>query len=103
MGQYDHAINELAAGREVELRPRGQSMRPRIESGARVRLGPVVPEAVDKDDVVLVKVRGRIYLHRVAAVEGDRVQIANMRGHVNGWAARSAVYGRVVAVDNSAR
>ena len=101
MGQFDHAIEELRAGREAEVRPRGSSMRPKIESGALVRLAPVAPELLRKGDVVLVRVRSRIYLHLVSALDRERVQISNNHGHVNGWAPRSAVYGRAVAIDNA--
>jgi len=79
-------------------------MRPKVVSGARVLLAPVSdPASLRKGDIVLVKVRGRIYLHLISATEGDRVQISNNHGHVNGWAHRSAVYGRAISIDNSSR
>jgi hypothetical protein len=103
MGQFDHAIAELRAGREVEVRPRGSSMRPKVESGARVRLAPVadVTKELKKGDIVLARVRGTVYLHLISALERERVQIANNRGHVNGWTSRELVYGRAIAVDNA--
>lgn len=100
MGQFDHAIAELTAGREVEVRPRGHSMRPKIESGALVRLAPLEGR-LQKGDIVLARVRGSVYLHLVSALERDRVQISNNRGHVNGWTSQALVYGRAVAIDNS--
>lgn len=93
----DRAIAELRQGREATIRPRGSSMLPLIRSGEDVRLEPIAPdEEVDVGDIVLVRVGGRVYLHLVRAKEGDRLQIANNRGHVNGWVGRRALYGRRV-------
>src|ERR1035441_7028230 len=91
----------LADGREVVVRPVGNSMSPRIRSGAHVRLEPVAdPAAVAVDDVVFVRVRGHWVLHRVSAVEGGRLQIANQRGHINGWVGRERVLGVATQIDN---
>jgi hypothetical protein len=53
-------------------------------------------DALAVGDIVFVKVKGRWYLHRVSAVDKRRVQIANARGRVNGWAQRRAVLGILV-------
>lgn len=84
------AIDSLRARRETSVCPRGRSMEPRVRSGEIVHLRPVT-SPLKKGDVVLAKVNGRIYLHLVSAVEGQRVQISNNRGRVNGWA--SEIYG----------
>src|SRR5215211_6422615 len=60
-------------------------MVPLVRSGQEVRLVPL-SRPVRKGDVVLVRVKGRVYLHLVSAVQGDRIQISNNRGYVNGWA-----------------
>jgi hypothetical protein len=97
-----HAREELSAGRSVVVRPRGDSMKPRIRSGASVLLEPIKdPKILAVDDIVFVKVRGRWYLHRVAAADSTRVQIANARGRVNGWASRQAVLGVATRINNS--
>jgi SOS-response transcriptional repressor LexA len=101
MAWCDHAVAELRAGRRVEIRPKGHSMCPRIQSGALVLLEPVRdPASLRAGQIVLAKVRGSWYLHLISATDPTRVQIANNRGHVNGWVARSAVVGRVVEIDN---
>jgi len=51
---------------------------------------------------VLACVRGTWCLHRVSAVQGQRVQIANQRGHVNGWTHRDKVAGVALKIDNAA-
>lgn len=80
-------------------------MRPRVESGATVTLAPYRPdEEPAEGDIVLVKVRGTIYLHLVKAIRGAaetrQYQIGNNRGGINGWVNRRAVFGKAVQVDN---
>ncbi len=89
-------IAQLQAGRIVTFTARGHSMAPRIADGARVTVAPSALAAVQPGDVVLACVRGVLCLHAAKALSPDgRVQIANQRGHVNGWT--RTVYGRVVS------
>lgn len=74
-------------------------MRGRIESGQLVTIAPVEPAAVRADDVALVAWRGGFLLHIVKEVKGDQLLIGNNVGKINGWAPRSAVLGKVVAVE----
>jgi hypothetical protein len=78
-------------------------MRPLVESSATVTLAPYVEGREPAvDDIVLVKVRGAVYLHLVKAargqVDGRQYQIGNNRGGVNGWVSRRAIYGTVIQV-----
>lgn len=103
MSWADHAKTELAEGRDVQVRPRGNSMQPRVNSGDLVSLSPVPDaSALAKDDVVLVRVHGRDFLHLIKAVrtEGEslRFQIGNNRGGINGWVGFNAIYGLAVEV-----
>jgi len=75
-------------------------MDPLIVSGARVTLEPVDPDTVKKGDIVLVRVKGRTYLHLVKARRGKQVLIGNNKGHINGWASPDSVYGIVTEIDN---
>jgi phage repressor protein C with HTH and peptisase S24 domain len=96
------AIELLEAGKVAIVRPRGNSMHPKIHSGARVTLEPVTASTeLAKNDIVLVKVKGSVYLHLISAIDIHRVQISNNRGHVNGWAPKNAVWGRVAAINNT--
>lgn len=72
-------------------------MSPLIKSGQEVRLEPLRNAPIEKGDIVLARVHGQVYLHLVSAVQGDRVQISNNKGRVNGWA--SQVYGRATLRD----
>ena len=99
MGWVNDGRTELAAGREVQVRPVGGSMRGRIESGQLVTLAPVDPADVWADDVVLVAWKGGFLLHLVRDVRGGRLLIGNNLGKVNGWVDATAVRGKVVAVE----
>lgn len=94
------AIEALARGETFQVRPKGNSMKPRIKSGQLVTLEPADPTTLKKGDVVLVNVRGRIYLHLVKAIDGDRYQIGNNRGHINGWVGVGCIYGKAVKVES---
>jgi hypothetical protein len=100
MGWVNDARKELAAGREVQVRPTGGSMRGRIESGQLVTLAPVDPAAVEVGDAVLVAWRGGFLLHLVKEATADQLLIGNNVGKINGWVPRSAVVGKVVAVED---
>lgn len=98
MSWANHAKAELQAGRTVQVRPRGHSMKGRVSDGALVTLEPVASEAVQVDDIVLVRVRGTDYLHLVKAKRGEQFLIGNNRGGVNGWVSGRAIYGKAVSV-----
>lgn len=92
-------------GNRVTFRPRGHSMTPTVPDRALVEVAPAHPERLEVGDVVLVRVKGRIYLHFVDAVDHahHKVRIANARGHINGWAQWSAVAGLAVTVNGTPR
>src|SRR5438046_654681 len=98
MGWATNHIAKLRAGQTVQFRPRGHSMRGRIEAGQLVTVAPA-PEKLKVGDVVLCKVRGAEYLHLIKAVRGDRYLIGNNRGKINGWTPRSAIFGVCVRVE----
>lgn len=98
MGWASRAIAELQAGRTVDIRPRGKSMSGKVEDGDLVTVAPCDPKSLVVDDIVLVRVGGREYLHLVKARDGERIQIGNNKGHVNGWVGPAAVYGKAIRV-----
>jgi hypothetical protein len=102
MGWVNDARKELAAGRQVQVRPVGGSMRGRIESGQLVTLAPVDPAEVRAGDVVLVEWRGNFLLHLVKEVQDGQLLIGNNLGKVNGWVPASAVVGKVASVGDVA-
>jgi hypothetical protein len=50
-------------------------------------------------DIVLCKVKGSQYLHLVKTIQGERFQIGNNRGLINGWISRRQIYGRLIRVE----
>jgi len=105
MNWATHAITALARGEPCQVTPHGNSMRPLVESGATVTLAPYGPEEEPaENDIVLVKVRGVVYLHLVKAIRGKsdarQYQIGNNRGGINGWVSRRAIYGKAVEIRN---
>lgn len=87
----------LQRGETVEFRPSGHSMEPLIRHRQKVRVAPLTRDPA-VGDVVLARVRGHLLLHRVNAIRGDQYQIANQRGHINGWATRKQIYGVATVV-----
>lgn len=99
MGWASTYITQLREGQTVAFRPRGNSMTPRIKWGQLCTVAPVKVEDLAVDDVVLCRVAGNEYLHLVKAIDGERFQIGNNRGRINGWVGPSAIYGRLVSVE----
>ncbi len=97
----DGAIKDLAETGEAKIRPRGKSMKGKIKSGEEVTLSTCDPVGLTPGDIVLVKVKGRIYLHLIKAVRGrdkKRFQIGNNKGGINGWVGSNAIYGKIVQI-----
>jgi hypothetical protein len=77
----------LRNNRSATFIARGNSMTPIIKNGQKITLIPVGKRRLKINDVVLAKVKGRYYVHKITAIEKGRYQISNNRGHINGWAA----------------
>ena len=100
MGWAAFHIEKLRRGETVKFRPRGNSMVGKIESGQLCTVEPVDPGTLEVEDIVLCKVGGREYLHLVKAIEGQRFQIGNNRGRINGWVGPNAIFGRCISVED---
>jgi signal peptidase I len=95
----------VAGGETVDFRPSGSSMAPIIHSRDLVTVAPVNPTKLEVGDVVLARVAGTVYLHKVAAIDAtkQRLQIANNRGRINGWTGYDRVYGICTQVEGKPR
>jgi hypothetical protein len=101
MSWADFAISELEKGKSTIIYPRGNSMQGKIESGAKVKLAPLnIP--LEVDDIVLVKVKGNVYLHLIKDIEDKKVLIGNNKGRLNGWTSKEFVYGKVTEINDKA-
>lgn len=98
MGWASFHIDRLLAGETVQFRPRGNSMSGKIESGQLCTVEPI-SSAIKVGDIVLCKVGGSQYLHLIKAIQGERFQIGNNRGGINGWITAGSIFGRCVRVE----
>lgn len=90
------AFEPLRRGETVSVRGHGNSMAPLIRNGETVVVAPLAADArLRKGEVVLARVRGQVYLHRVKGLRADQVLIGNNHGGLNGWTPREQVVGRL--------
>ena len=101
MGWATPYIAKLKNGETVSFRPRGNSMKGKIESGQLCTVAPVVDcSTLEKGDIVLCKVKGAEYLHLIKVIQGARFQIGNNRGRINGWIGTNSIFGKCVKVED---
>lgn len=74
-------------------------MKGRVNDGDIVTLAPYGESDPAVDDIVLVRVHGREYLHLVKARQGDRYLIGNNRGGINGWVGCQAIFGHAIRIE----
>ncbi len=70
----------------------------KIESGQLCTVAPLGEHVLEVGDIVLCRVNGSQYLHLVRTVQGERFQIENNRGGINGWVTRRQIFGQLVAL-----
>jgi hypothetical protein len=99
MGWASQYIVSLQNGETVQFRPRGNSMTGKIESGQLCTVEPVDPATLEVGDIVLCKVNGKQYLHLVKAIQGERFQIGNNRGRINGWIGANGIFGKCAKIE----
>lgn len=100
MGWATSYIAKLKDGETVAFRPRGHSMKGKIESGQLCTVEPIlIGSTLEKGDIVLCKVNGNEYLHLIKAIQGSRFQIGNNRGGINGWIGANSIFGKCVRVE----
>lgn len=71
-----------------------------INSGQLVTVEPINDRGLKKGDIVLCKVNGSQYLHLIKAIQGERFQIGNNQGKINGWITRNSIYGICIDIGN---
>lgn len=97
-------LDRLAKGETITgYKESGNSMTPLIAHREPIDLSPVDVTKLEVDDIVLAKVAGRFYTHKIYAIKEGRVQIGNNHGHINGWTPLEKVYAIVSAVNGVAR
>lgn len=93
MGWAMAYIEALKQSETVSFRPRGNSMKGKIKSGQLVTVTALADQELKKGDIVLCRVGRAEYLHLIKAIKGDRFQIGNNIGGINGWIGRDQIFG----------
>lgn len=90
----------IEGGTSVEIRVKGFSMRPFLRNGRdTVTLAPIAPEDLRVGMVVLFRHAGAHILHRIRAIDGDRLTIEGDGNYrITESATRGDVVGYVSAV-----
>jgi SOS-response transcriptional repressor LexA len=100
---WESYIEDLRAGKTVQMRPKGNSMTPIIGSGDLITIEPKKSGCIKKGDIVFCKVNGKYYVHLVQAVTqkmgGCRYQIGNNHNNTNGTIGINNIFGKVVEVE----
>lgn len=87
--------DRLLAGETIlGYREGGNSMVPLLYSMEPVDIRPIDRD-IKKGDIVFCRIGQRYYCHLVTGKKGDRYQISNNHGHVNGYTPRENIYGFV--------
>ena len=94
------AIESLRAGKAVQIRPRGHSMKGKVNDGALVTVEPCQTDKLNVGDIVLVRVKGHDYLHLIKAVNNGRFLIGNNVGSTNGWVGHNCIYGKATKIES---
>ena len=100
MSWATHYIEKLKIGETVQFGPRGHSMKGKIGSGQLVTVEAVNDRILKPGDIVLCKVNRSQYLHLIKFIQGDRYQIGNNIGRINGWTNRSSIFGICIKVED---
>ena len=87
-------------GETVQIRPRGNSMKGKVNDGDVVAVEPCRPQDLSVGDIVLVRVKGKDYLHLIKAINQGRFLIGNNRGGLNGWVGHNCIHGIATRVDS---
>lgn len=97
MGWCDEALERLKIGQVAKIRPRGSSMSGKVEDNELVTVAPIT-KPLKVGDIVLVKVKGTIYLHLIKDMNNGRYLIGNNRGGSNGWVKADSIYGIAIRI-----
>lgn len=62
-------------------------------------MAPCQAERLRTGDIVLVRVRGIVYLHLIKAIDGQRFLIGNNHGGINGWVGAHCIFGIATRIE----
>lgn len=100
MGWVKDALKELSETGECKIRPLGNSMKGKIESGQLVTIIKIDPKNIEIDDIAFIKWKGNYLLHLIKEIQEDKVLIGNNLGKINGWIPLKDVIGKVIKIED---
>jgi len=74
-------------------------MKGKISSGQLVTVEAIHDRTLQPGDIVLCKVNGAQYLHLIKSIQGERYQIGNNIGRINGWVSKHSIFGICVKIE----
>ena len=93
------SAQHLKDGETCKIIGIGNSMTPILKSRQPVIVVPVTEETeLKKNDIVLCKVNGHYYLHKIWSVGGNQYLIGNNHNHSNGKITRKNIFGKVLEI-----
>lgn len=94
---FNRAVDDLEAKGITTIKCFGNSMTPIIKSGSTLLIEKT--EDYKVGDVVLSKVKGNFYVHKITKIDAKgRYMISNNKGHDNGWTTK--IFGKVMKVND---
>jgi hypothetical protein len=100
LGWASNYIKELKNGNTVEFRPRGNSMKGKIESGELCTIVPIINyDDLKSGDIVLCKVKSNEYLHLIKSIKGNQFKISNNKGYINGTISGNSIFGKCIKIE----
>ena len=100
MSWVKQALTELKENHIAKIRPIGNSMKGRIESGQLVTIIPSYFEEIVENDIVFIRWKGNYLLHLVKKKSDNEILIGNNLGKINGWVTCESILGKVINVEN---
>ncbi len=86
MGWATGHIERLQQGETVSFRPRGHSMRGKVDNGALVTVEPLGERVLAVGDIVLCKVGGRSSMATDFLLQQGWPDVTNIAGGITAWA-----------------
>lgn len=93
MNMWLNHLKNLEENGSITIKCGGNSMTPKIKSKEQITIIKDFDD-LKKGDIVFCKVNGRFFIHLITAIKGNKYQISNNHGHVNGWT--NKIYGKVI-------
>lgn len=93
MNPREFAIKVLEEKGEIILKCNGNSMRPIIAPQEEIHLKKVPFSKLRVGDAVFVRINKNLQVHKISAINGERFEISNNKGWVNGTVGQQAIFG----------